>query len=219
MARQRLRQEWPVLAYKFWIQPIHVPQQVWDTAKQMQAPQMIPLMLGIALGVLVGSWPISIPGMAAPMKLGLAGGSLVVALALSRIGRLGSLIWYLPISANVMLRELGIALFLACVGISSGERFFAALLQGPGFVWMAWGALITAVPILVIGLIARITYKLNFVSVCGLLAGSMTDPPALAFAHQLTGSDAPSVSYATVYPFVMLLRVVSAQLLVLLFVR
>jgi putative transport protein len=153
------------------------------------------------------------------MKLGLAGGSLIVAIALSRLGRFGSLIWYLPISANVMLRELGIALFLACVGISSGERFLSTLLQGSGLAWMGWAALITLAPILLVGFLARVVCKLNFVAICGLLAGSMTDPPALSFAHQLTGSDAPSISYATVYPLVMLLRVAAAQLLVLFFVR
>ncbi len=157
--------------------------------------------------------------MPAPVKLGLAGGPLVVAILLSRLGRVGPLVWYMPISANFILREVGIVLFLACVGLRAGDQFVATLVNGDGLRWMAWATLITLVPLLVVALVARAIYRVNYLSLCGLLAGSMTDPPALAFATNITGSDAPNVSYATVYPLVMLLRVLSAQAIVLLLVR
>jgi putative transport protein len=123
----------------------------------------------------------------------------------------------MPINANFAIRELGIVLFLACVGLHSGERFVETLVHGDGLKWMAYAGLITVVPLLIVGLFARLFMKTNYVSICGLLAGSMTDPPALAFANTISGSDAPSVSYATVYPLTMLLRVICAQLLILLF--
>ncbi|MBC8012425.1 MAG: permease, partial [Burkholderiales bacterium] len=155
----------------------------------------------------------------AAVKLGLAGGPLVVAILLSRLANTGPLVWHLPPSANLALREIGITLFLAAVGIKSGEKFVSILLHGDGLWWLACGALITAVPLIAVGLIARAWKKLNYAELCGLLAGSMTDPPALAFAQQTTQSDAPAVAYAAVYPFVMLLRVFSAQLLVFLLWR
>ena len=190
-----------------------------NSLKQLRAPQLVPVFLGIALGVVLGSWPLHIPGIPAPVRLGLAGGPLVMAMLLSRIGRIGPLVWYMPISANVILREVGIVLFLSCVGLRAGDQFVQVLVHGSGWWWMGASALITLVPLVCVGLVARAVYRLNYVSLCGLLAGSMTDPPALAFAGSATHSDAPSVSYATVYPLVMLLRVVSAQALVLLFVR
>jgi putative transport protein len=189
-----------------------------DSAKRLDHPQIIPIFLGLALGVVLGSVPISFPGMPAPVKMGLAGGPLIVAIVLSRLGHFGPLVWYLPASANFILREVGIVLFLACVGIKSGGEFFQTLLHGPGLQWMAWGALVTAVPLVAVGLFARLALKLNYMSLCGLLAGSMTDPPALAFAGTVTASEAPGVSYAAVYPLVMLLRVLVAQGLVLAFV-
>ena len=189
-----------------------------DSTKSLNHPQIIPIFVGLALGVVLGSIPIRFPGMPAPVKLGLAGGPLIAAIVLSRLGHFGPLVWHMPGSANFVLREVGIVLFLACVGIKSGGEFFQTLLHGPGLQWMAWGALITAVPLLVVGLFARVVLRLNYMSLCGLLAGSMTDPPALAFAGTVTGSDAPGVSYAAVYPLVMLLRVVVAQGLVLAFV-
>jgi putative transport protein len=190
--------------------------ELGDSLKELNHPMLVPVFLGIALGALIGSWPIPIPGVPAPVKLGLAGGPLLVAIALSRIGRVGPLIWYLPSSANFALREMGISLFLACVGIGSGGRFVSTVAQGDGLKWMLLGAIITAVPIVVVGLAARLVFRLNFMAVCGLLAGSMTDPPALAFATAATGSDGPSICYATVYPLTMFLRVISAQLMVLL---
>ncbi|MCF7669855.1 MAG: putative transporter, partial [Verrucomicrobia bacterium] len=189
-----------------------------NSPKQLNHPQVVPIFVGIALGIIIGSWPLNIPHVPAPVRLGLAGGPLLAAIILSRIGRIGPLIWYMPLSANFMLREVGIVLFLACVGISSGDRFVETLTQGNGFYWMACASLITFLPLAIVGFIARAVYKLNFVSVCGVLSGSMTDPPALAFANSMAGSDAPSISYATVYPLTMLLRVVSAQLLVLIFI-
>lgn len=193
--------------------------EVGDSVRQLNHPQIVPMFVGIVLGVIAGSWPIAIPGMPAPVKLGLAGGPLVVAILLSRLGRIGPLIWYMPISANFMLREVGIVMFLACVGLRAGDQFVATLTRGDGFAWMAWATLITLVPLLVVALIARAVYRVNYLSLCGVLAGSMTDPPALAFATGMTGTDAPNVSYATVYPLVMLLRVLSAQAIVMLLVR
>ncbi|MCX7718104.1 MAG: putative transporter [Candidatus Sumerlaeaceae bacterium] len=186
-----------------------------NSMQRLNNPQVIPIMVGIALGILVGSIPFTFPGLPAPVRLGLAGGPLLVAIILSRVSNVGSLVWYLPVSANHVLREVGIVLFLACVGLKSGEHFVNTLLHGDGLYWMGCAALITLLPILIVGFVARAFMKLNYMSLCGLLAGSMTDPPALAFANSLATSDAPSVSYATVYPLTMLLRVVSAQILVL----
>lgn len=188
-----------------------------DSPKRLNHPEIIPIFIGIALGVLLGSIPFHIPGMAAPVKLGLAGGPLIVAIILSRLGNLGPLVWYMPISANFALREVGIVLFLAAVGINSGAGFFELAMSAKGLHWMLMGACITLLPLLLVGLVARAFFKINYLSLCGLLAGSMTDPPALAFAGAVTGSDAPSVSYATVYPLVMLLRVLTGQLIVNLF--
>lgn len=187
---------------------------VGNSPKALEHPHPIPFFLGIALGVVVGSIPLLVPGLPAPVKLGLAGGPLVVAILLSRAANTGSLVWHLPPSANLALREIGITLFLAAVGMKSGEKFVSILLDGDGLVWLGWGAVVTAVPLMVVGLLARAWKKINYPEICGLLAGSMTDPPALAFAQQTTASDAPAVAYASVYPLVMLLRVFCAQLLV-----
>ena len=187
---------------------------VGNSNKALNTPQPIPFFVGIALGVIVGSIPLAIPGLPAAVKLGLAGGPLVVAILLSRVANTGPLVWHMPTNANLMLREVGITLFLATVGLKSGEKFVELLLGGNGLHWMLYGATITAIPLVTVGVIARLWRKLNYAELCGLLAGSMTDPPALAFAQQTTGSDAPAVAYATVYPLVMLLRVFSAQLVV-----
>jgi putative transport protein len=193
-----------------------VAKVVGNSAKALDAPQPIPFFLGIALGVLVGSIPLMIPGLPAAVKLGLAGGPLVVAILLSRLANTGPLVWYMPINANHMLREVGITMFLAAVGIKSGEKFVEVLTGGDGLRWFIFGAAITIVPLLLVGFVARIWKKLNYAELCGMLAGSMTDPPALAFAQQVTESDAPAVAYATVYPLTMLLRVFAAQLVVFL---
>jgi putative transport protein len=196
-----------------------VAQELGDSAQQLDHPQIVPLFLGIVLGVIVGSWPISVPVLPGPVRLGLAGGPLLVAIVLSRITRVGPLVWYMPLSANFMLRELGIALFLAAVGLGAGDDFWTTLREGDGLYWAGLAAGITLVPLLIVALAARLLLKLNYLSVCGLLAGGMTDPPALAFAHTLTGSEGPAMAYATVYPVTMILRVLSAQLIVLLLSR
>jgi putative transport protein len=187
-----------------------------NSTKQLNHPEVIPVFVGIALGVLLGSFPVFVPGMPAPVRLGLAGGPLLAAITLSRIGRIGPLVWYMPSSANFMVRELGIILFLACVGLKSGDQFVATLLHGDGLRWMALAALITLLPLVIVALAGRVFFKMNYLNLCGLLAGSMTDPPALAFAGSVTGSEAPTVAYATVYPLTMILRILAAQVLVLL---
>ena len=190
-----------------------------NSLKEVNYTNLIPIFVGIALGVLVGCYPFTVGHMPAPVRLGLAGGPLLMAIILSRIGKIGPLVWYMPVNANVVLRELGIVLFLSCVGLKAGERFLEVLLRGQGLYWIACGALITLVPLLIVGGVARLVFKMNFPNLCGLLAGSMTDPPALAFANAASGSDLPSVAYATVYPLTMLLRIIVAQVLVLAFCR
>ena len=187
---------------------------VGNSPKALDTPQPLTFFLGIVLGVVVGSIPLMLPGLPAAVKLGLAGGPLVVAILMSRLTTTGPLIWHVPHTANHMIREIGISLFLAAVGIKSGEKFVEVLTGAQGMKWVIYGAMITIVPLLIIGFVARAWKKLNYAELCGLLAGSMTDPPALAFAQQTTGSDAPAVAYATVYPLVMLLRVFTGQLVV-----
>lgn len=188
-----------------------------DSLRRLNEPNLFPIFIGIMLGALLGSIPIVIGGMPTPVKLGLAGGPLIIAILLSKFGYKLSLTSYTTPSANLMLREIGIVLFLASVGIKAGEKFIPTLASGDGFIWMAYGAIITLVPIMIVGLITKIVLKRNYFEVCGLLAGSMTDPPALAFANSIAQSEAPAVAYATVYPLVMFLRIVAAQLLVMLF--
>ena len=190
---------------------------IGNAAQKLQQVQMLPVFIGIGLGVLFGSIPFYIPGFPVALKLGLAGGPLVIALVLARIGTLGKLYWFMPPSANLALRELGIVLFLAVVGLKSGGSFLDTLLNGDGLEWMGYGVIITLVPLLVTGLIARLYSKLNYLSLCGVLAGSMTDPPALAFANAIKEeSGAAALSYAKVYPLAMFLRIISPQLLALL---
>jgi putative transport protein len=188
---------------------------VGNKPKALDHPHVLPVFVGILLGVILGSAPIVLPGIPVPVRLGLADGPLVVALVLSQIGRAGPLIWYLSPGANFVLRELGIVLFLACVGLKSGRRFMEVLISGNGVYWMVAGAVLTLVPLLLAGLLARVVLRLNFSTICGVLAGSMTDPPALAFAGTITKSDQPLVAYAAVYPLVMILRVFVVQILVL----
>jgi putative transport protein len=190
-----------------------------NSPKQLNHPQIVPIFVGIALGVLVGSIPFQFPDIPGGLKLGLAGGPLLVAILLSQLGRIGPLVYYMPLSANFMLRELGIALFLGCVGLKAGDQFIPTLMHGDGMFWVGCAALITVIPLLVVGIAARLIYKMNYARLCGVLAGSMTDTPALVFANTLSGSNAPAMSYATVYPLTMLLRVLAAQLLVVLFLR
>ena len=190
---------------------------IGNAKQKLLQVQMLPVFIGIGLGVLLGSIPFYIPGFPVALKLGLAGGPLVVALILARIGSIGKLYWFMPPSANLALREIGIVLFLAVVGLKSGGSFVDTLTNGSGLEWMGYGIFITLVPLIIVGIIARLYAKLNYLSLCGLLAGSMTDPPALAFANELKeGSGAASLSYATVYPLTMFLRIISPQLLAIL---
>jgi putative transport protein len=195
-----------------------VIKEIGNSIKRLDEPNIIPIFIGILLGVLLGSIPFRIPGVANPIKLGLAGGPLIVALLLSKYGYKFQLVSYTTPSANLMLREIGIVLFLASVGLASGEKFIPTLLSGDGFIWMGYGAIITILPLLIIGLFSRLVLKRNYLEVCGLLAGSMTDPPALAYAGSIAQSEAPAVAYATIYPLVMFLRIFIAQLLILLFI-
>jgi putative transport protein len=192
--------------------------ELGNSIKRLEEPNIIPIFIGILLGVLLGSIPFRFPGIIHPIKLGLAGGPLIVAILLSRYGYKLHLISYTTPSANLMLREIGIVLFLASVGIASGEKFIPALVSGEGFAWMGYGAIITILPLIITGFIARLFMRRNYLEVCGLLAGSMTDPPALAFANGIARNEAPAIAYATVYPLVMFLRIFMAQLLILLFV-
>lgn len=195
-----------------------VTEQLGNSIKRLNEPNIIPIFIGIVLGVLLGSIPVHIPGITNPVKLGLAGGPLIVAILLSKYGHRLSLVSYTTISANLMLREIGIVLFLASVGLTAGEKFIPTLLSGDGFIWMGYGILITLLPLLIVGFYTRKYMKKNYLEICGLLAGSMTDPPALAYANNVSQSEAPAVAYATVYPLVMFLRIFTAQILILMFI-
>lgn len=191
-------------------------EKLGNSLKRLNEPNMITLFVGIFLGIILGSIPLAIPGMSAPMKLGLAGGPLIVAILIGRFGHKMHLVTYTSTSASLMLREIGICLFLASVGISAGGAFIKTL-ASDGLVWVLWGFLITVIPLLIIGSIARGVYKINYGTIAGLLSGACTDPPALAYANKTVGNDAPSVAYSTVYPLTMFLRILSAQLLILAF--
>jgi putative transport protein len=158
---------------------------------------------------------LTLPGIPGAVKLGLAGGPLLVSIVLSRRQRIGPIVWYVPRSANLILKDLGIAVFLASVGLKSGDLFVDAFVHGAGVWWLATGAAITLVPLLCVGVVAHVFAKERFLTIIGMLAGSMTDPPALAFANSLAQSEIPSVSYATVYPLAMIFRVIAAQLLMM----
>ncbi|EFS3236602.1 putative transporter [Salmonella enterica] len=191
---------------------------VGNAQQKLQQVQMLPVFIGIGLGVLLGSIPLFVPGFPVALKLGLADGPLIMALILGRIGSIGKLYWFMPPSANLALRELGIVLFLAVVGLKSGGDFVDTLTQGEGLSWIGYGIFITAIPLITVGLLARIFAKMNYLTLCGMLAGSMTDPPALAFANNLHAtSGAAALSYATVYPLVMFLRIITPQLLAVIF--
>lgn len=187
-----------------------------DQKQRLDQVDFPAVFVGIALGILLGSLPVPMPGLPVPLKLGLAGGPLVAAILLGRLGRLGPFLWVMPPVANHALREFGIILFLAVVGLKSGDRFLDTLLNGDGLAWLGYGMLITLLPLMVVGLVARFVFQFNYLTLCGVLAGSMTDPPALAFANSQGESPAASVAYASVYPLVMGLRIFAPQLIVLL---
>lgn len=195
----------------------NVEKVLGNSMKRLNEPNLITIFVGIALGIVLGSIPITFPGIPQPVKLGLAGGPLIVAILISRFGYKYKLITYTTQSANLMLREIGITLFLACVGISAGDGFVDTIVNNGGFAWIGYGFIITTVPLLIIGSIGRYFCKVNYFTLMGLIAGSTTDPPALAYSNATAGNDAPSVGYATVYPLTMFLRVLTAQLLILFF--
>ena len=185
-------------------------QRLGNSMKRLNQPNLITIFVGIILGIVLGSINVGFG-----MKLGLAGGPLVVAILLSRFGYKAKLITYTSSSASLLLRELGICLFLASVGIAAGKGFADAVFNPTGMWWVIWGFIITVVPLIVVGLIARGKYKINYLTIMGLFSGGCTDPPALAYANNSTNNDAPAVAYSTVYPLTMFLRVVAAQALIL----
>jgi putative transport protein len=188
---------------------------VGNSLKELNATHFVPVFTGIALGVLAGWVPISVPGLPVPVRLGIAGGPLILALILSRIGHFGPLVWHMPMTANLAFRELGITLFLACVGLKAGRPQHRGHEMLAGLQWLAAGALLTLVPLLLAAAVGHWVFRLRFVTLSGLLAGAMTDPPALAFACAIARADAPNVAYATVYPLTVVLRILCAQVLAL----
>lgn len=184
--------------------------------RRLDHPNIVTIFVGILCGILFGSLPIAIPGMPTPVKLGLAGGPLIISILIGRFGHKVKLVTYTTMSANLMLREVGLVLFLASVGIKAGENFVQMVVEGDGILYVGLGFLITFIPLIITGIIARWHHRVNYFTLMGLIAGSNTDPPALAYANQIAGNDAPAVGYSTVYPLTMFLRILTAQLLVLL---
>ena len=190
--------------------------ELGNSLTALDHPEILPAFLGIFLGVIVGSIPIALPGMPTPLKLGLAGGPLIVAILLSRKRKIGPLNFFMANSANLMLREFGLTLFLSCVGLNAGIKFFDVLLNGSGLYYMGLATLITFLPIAIMAVIGHLVFKVNYLSLCGVLAGATTDPPALAFANSQAESEAVNIGYASVYPLTMLLRILSGQVLAIL---
>lgn len=184
--------------------------------RRLDHPNIVTIFVGILCGILFGSLPIAIPGMPTPVKLGLAGGPLIISILIGRFGHKVKLVTYTTMSANLMLREVGLVLFLASVGIKAGENFVQMVIEGDGVLYVGLGFLITFIPLVITGIVARWHHRVNYFTLMGLIAGSNTDPPALAYANQIAGNDAPAVGYSTVYPLTMFLRILTAQLLVLL---
>lgn len=184
--------------------------------RRLDHPNIVTIFVGILCGILFGSLPIAIPGMPTPVKLGLAGGPLIISILIGRFGHKVKLVTYTTMSANLMLREVELVLFLASVGIKAGENFVQMVVEGDGVLYVGLGFLITFIPLLITGIIARWHHRVNYFTLMGLIAGSNTDPPALAYANQIAGNDAPAVGYSTVYPLTMFLRILTAQLLILL---
>lgn len=193
----------------------HVSGVLGNSIKRLDAPNIATIFLGIIMGIIFGSLPFTIPGMPVPMKLGIAGGPLIIAILIGRYGYKVHLVTYTTTSANMMLREIGLVLFLASVGIKAGAGFWDTVVQGDGLKYVYTGFLITVIPILIIGTVARLKYKFNYFTIMGMIAGTYTDPPALAYANQICSKEAPAVGYSTVYPLSMFLRILAAQLIVL----
>lgn len=194
-----------------------VANKMGNSIRRLDAPNIATIFVGIIIGIIFGSLPLAIPGMPVPMKLGIAGGPLIIAILIGRYGYKIKLVTYTTTSANMMLREIGLVLFLASVGIKAGEGFFETVVQGNGLLYVLTGFLITIIPILIVGPIARIRYKFNYFTIMGMIAGTYTDPPALAYANSVCSKEAPAVGYSTVYPLSMFLRIFTAQILVLFF--
>ena len=195
----------------------NLAQKLGNSMKRLNEPNLITMFIGIFLGILVGSIPLQFPGMSVPMKLGLAGGPLVVAILLSAYGHKIHLVTYTNSSANLLLREIGICLFLASVGIAAGKDFAETVFNSRGITWVGYGVAITVIPLLVVGIIARMKYKMNYFTIVGMMSGNYTDPPALAYSNKIANNDAPAVSYSTVYPLTMFMRVIAAQVIILCF--
>ena len=194
-----------------------VANQMGNSLKKLNAPNIATIFVGIFLGLIFGSFPLAIPGMPVPVKLGLAGGPLIIAILIGRYGYKIHLVTYTTTSANMMLREIGLVLFLASVGIKAGAGFFETVIDGDGLLYVLTGFLITIIPILIIGPIARIRFKFNYFTLAGMIAGTYTDPPALAYANSVCSKEAPALGYSTVYPLAMFLRIFTAQIIVLFF--
>ena len=194
-----------------------VANQMGNSVRRLNAPNIATIFVGIILGIIFGSLPIAIPGMPVPMKLGIAGGPLIIAILIGRYGYKIHLVTYTTTSANMMLREIGLVLFLASVGIKAGANFFETVVEGDGVLYVLTGFLITIIPILIVGPIARIRYKFNYFTIAGMIAGTYTDPPALAYANSICSKEAPALGYSTVYPLSMFLCILTAQLVVLFF--
>ncbi|MBP5409343.1 MAG: putative transporter [Prevotella sp.] len=194
-----------------------VANKMGNSIRRLDAPNIATIFVGIIIGIIFGSLPIAIPGMPVPMKLGIAGGPLIIAILIGRYGYKIHLVTYTTTSANMMLREIGLVLFLASVGIKAGANFFETVIEGNGLLFVLTGFLITIIPILIVGPIARIRYKFNYFTIMGMIAGTYTDPPALAYANSICSKEAPAVGYSTVYPLSMFLRIFTAQIIVLFF--
>ena len=195
----------------------NVADQMGNSIRRLDAPNIATIFVGIILGLIFGSFPLAIPGMPVPVKLGLAGGPLIIAILIGRYGYKIHLVTYTTTSANMMLREIGLVLFLASVGIKAGAGFFDTVIDGDGLLYVLTGFLITIIPILVVGPIARIKFKFNYFTIAGMIAGTYTDPPALAYANSICSKEAPALGYSTVYPLSMFLRIFTAQIVVLFF--
>ena len=193
----------------------HTEKRLGNSIKRLNIPNLIPIFLGIALGCLVANIPFYLPGIQAPLKLGLTGGPLVVAILIGFLGPKFHLITYNTISSNLMIREIGLCIFLACVGLGTGKEFIDTVFNGNGLAMVGYGAIITMLPLLIGGLIGRYAFHLNYYTLIGVLAGANTNPPALRYANDLTASDSPAVAYSTVYPFAMFLRIITIQILIL----
>jgi putative transport protein len=191
-----------------------VEEELGNSAETLNRPQLIPIFLGIVLGVVIGGIPLAVPGMSLRLRIGLAGGPMLAAILLSQLGNMGSLVWYMPAAANQLFRDFGLAVFLACVGLQSGDHFLQRLSTGGGVFFVIWGAIITTLPVLLVGIIARKWMHLNFLTLSGWVSGAMTSSPSLLFASELGKSDAPALAYAAVAPLGMLAPILCAQLLV-----